>query len=223
MLENVNQYFLYQEKKYIKPEKAGVLSQSMLDLRELAQSARKEFIVISQLLAEKVKPFEAERVSQWMNQAQICRPHFWCYYRFPSDDIDEVTLAIRLYGKYNDFGVSVEVNFIERKKSEKSLIQQRKVLNCPITAPSYYLAQNSGISYKIEGNEENRMMLMKKVERGEFRKVLIKQDVPYVKNQTVEELIDRIAKVFDGLVPYYEETKKINTEMKHILEVSYPS
>lgn len=67
------------------------------------------------------------------------------------------------------------------------------------------------------------MMLMKKVERGEFRKVLIKQDVPYVKNQTVEELIDRIAKVFDGLVPYYEETKKINTEMKHILEVSYPS
>src|SRR5699024_4507837 len=111
-----------QEKKYIKPEKAGVLSQSMLDLRELAQSARKEFIVISQLLAEKVKPFEAERVSQWMNQAQICRPHFWCYYRFPSDDIDEVTLAIRLYGNYNDFGVSVEVSFIERKKSEKSLI-----------------------------------------------------------------------------------------------------
>lgn len=49
---------------------------------------------------------------------------------------------------------------------------------------------------------------MKKVERGEFRKVLIKQDVPYVKNQTVEEIIDRIAKVFDGLVPYYEETKK---------------
>lgn len=208
MLENVNKYFLYQEKKYTKPEKAGVLSQSMLDLRGLAQSARKEFIVISQLLAEKVKPFEAEPVSQWMNQAQICRPHFWCYYRFPSDNTDEVTLAIRLYGNYNNFGVSVEVSFIERKRSEKSLIQQSKVLNRPISAPSYYLAQNHGISFKFEGNEENRLMLMKKIELGQFRKVLIKQDIPYLKNQTLEELIDRIAKVFHELVPYYEETKK---------------
>ncbi|OTN91591.1 hypothetical protein A5809_000956 [Enterococcus faecium] len=72
-----------------------------------------------------------------MNQAQICRPHFWCYYRLPSDHQDDVAIAIRLYGNGipEQFGISVEVSIVERKRSEHSLSKQNKVLNQPISAP----------------------------------------------------------------------------------------
>lgn len=54
----------------------------MMDLRDLARQARDEFSLISKSFEDRVKPFKAERVSQWMNQSQLCRPHFWCYFRW---------------------------------------------------------------------------------------------------------------------------------------------
>ncbi|MCB6560277.1 hypothetical protein LI158_10060, partial [Bifidobacterium longum] len=63
-------------------------------------------------------PFKMDRVSNWANQAQICRPHFWCYYRAPEDSLDDVAMAIRLYGQPEKWGISVEVSFVERKKSD---------------------------------------------------------------------------------------------------------
>lgn len=141
MLESLKKYLPYQGMKYIKPEKAGNLTETMSNLRQLAQSSRNEFTLLSQSLAERVGPFRAERVSQWMNQAQYCRPHFWCYYRLPSDHPGDVAMAIRLFGNYNHFGISVEVSFIERKRSEESLRKQNKVLSIPISSPLYYIVQ----------------------------------------------------------------------------------
>ena len=40
--------------------------------------------------------------------------------------------ALRLYGTAKDFGVSLEVSFMERKKDEHSLSKQNRVLNLPI-------------------------------------------------------------------------------------------
>ena len=66
----------------------------MEDLKALGQAARKEMQVLSKALEERLTPFKMDRVSNWANQAQICRPHFWCYYRAPEDSLDDVAMAI---------------------------------------------------------------------------------------------------------------------------------
>lgn len=205
MLEAVNNYLSYQGDKYIKPEKAAGLAPMMLDLRKLAQTARKEFEVVSKSFAAKIAPFEPERVSQWMNQAQICRPHFWCYYRQPSDSQEDVALAIRLYGSKGDFGISLEVSFVERKKAGATLTKQHKVLDLPIAEPLYYFAQENGVSHRVEGTEANRLALKEQVASGQIRKVLVKYDVPVTESMSLEELAEQLLVAFNKLLPYYEK------------------
>lgn len=117
-------------------------------------------------------------------------------------------MAIRLFGNYNHFGISVEVSFIERKRSEESLRKQNKVLSIPISSPLYYIVQKDGTSAKIEGTEENRQMLIQSVNNAQVRKVLVKKDVIYDDTQTMEQFLDKLYKAFNELLPYYEVTKK---------------
>ncbi|WP_162012740.1 ribonuclease P [Streptococcus sp. S784/96/1] len=208
MLEHIKAYLAYRGEKYIKPEKSENLAQYMTGLRVLAQSARKEFQTLNQLLAQQVTPFVPERASQWMNQAQICRPHFWCYYRLPSDSVEDVALATRLYGTEGDFGISVEVSFVERKKSNETLIKQHRILELPIKAPLYYFVQENGVSRRIAGTEGNRQLLKEQVASSTVRKVLVKYDVPVTEEMTPEAAVHQLMKGFELLIPYYEQTKK---------------
>lgn len=82
-------------------------------------------------------------------------------------------------GTSADFGISLEVSFIERKKDEQTLEQQAKVLEVPVVEGIYYLAYSDGASHKLDANEENRRSLREKVRSQEVRKVLVKADVPY--------------------------------------------
>lgn len=204
MLEKVQAYLSKQGLKYIKPEKAGPHKEEMVALKALGQAARKEMQVLSKALEERLAPFKMDRVSNWANQAQICRPHFWCYYRAPEDSLDDVAMAIRLYGQPEKWGISVEVSFVERKKSATTLAKQHKVLDLPIVPSLYYFAQENGVSHRVEGTEENRQMLKEAVEDGRVRKVLVKYDVVVTTSKTMEELIEELAKGFDKLKPYYE-------------------
>lgn len=208
MLENVKAYLSKQGVKYIKPEKAGPHQEEMEALKALGQAARKEMQTLSKLIEERLVPFKMDRVSNWANQAQICRPHFWCYYRAPEDSLDDVAMAIRLYGQPEDWGISVEVSFVERKKSDTTLAKQHKVLDLPITYPLYYFAQEDGVSHRVEGTEANRQMLKEAVRDGRVRKVLVKYDVPVTASGTVEELVDEIAGGFEKLKPYYEKANQ---------------
>ena len=208
MLENVKDYLSKQGVKYIKPEKAGPHQEEMEALKALGQAARKEMQTLSRLIEERLVPFKMDRVSNWANQAQICRPHFWCYYRAPEDSLDDVAMAIRLYGQPEDWGISVEVSFVERKKSDTTLAKQHKVLDLPITYPLYYFAQEDGVSHRVEGTEANRQMLKEAVRDGRVRKVLVKYDVPVTASGTVEELVDEIADGFEKLKPYYEKANQ---------------
>ena len=208
MLENVKAYLSKQGVKYIKPEKAGPHQEEMEALKALGQAARKEMQTLSRLIEERLVPFKMDRVSNWANQAQICRPHFWCYYRAPEDSLDDVAMAIRLYGQPEDWGISVEVSFVERKKSDTTLAKQHKVLDLPITYPLYYFAQEDGVSHHVEGTEANRQMLKEAVRDGRVRKVLVKYDVPVTASGTVEELVDEIAGGFEKLKPYYEKANQ---------------
>lgn len=208
MLENIKAYLSKQGVKYIKPEKAGPHQEEMEVLKALGQAARKEMQTLSKVLEERLAPFKMDRVSNWANQAQICRPHFWCYYRAPEDSLDDVAMAIRLYGQPKKWGISVEVSFVERKKSDTTLAKQHKVLDLPITFPLYYFAQEDGVSHRVEGTEANRQMLKDAVRDGRVRKVLVKYDVPVTASETMEELVDEIVDGFEKLRPYYEKANQ---------------
>lgn len=208
MLENIKAYLSKQGVKYIKPEKAGPHQEEMEVLKALGQAARKEMQTLSKVLEERLAPFKMDRVSNWANQAQICRPHFWCYYRAPEDSLDDVAMAIRLYGQPEKWGISVEVSFVERKKSDTTLAKQHKVLDLPIVNPLYYFAQEDGVSHRVEGTEENRQMLKAAVKDGRVRKVLVKYDVPVTDSETIEELVEELADGFETLKLYYEKANQ---------------
>lgn len=208
MLENIKAYLSKQGVKYIKPEKAGPHQEEMEVLKALGQAARKEMQNLSKVLEERLAPFKMGRVSNWANQAQICRPHFWCYYRAPEDSLDDVAMAIRLYGQPEKWGISVEVSFVERKKSDTTLAKQHKVLDLPIAPSIYYFAQEDGVSHRIEGTEENRQMLKAAVRDGRIRKVLVKYDVVVTTSKTMEELVEELADGFEKLKPYYEKANQ---------------
>ena len=204
----IKAYLPYQGTKYIAPEKAGNLREVMLDLRSKGQAARKEF-------ADLVKDFQSlypkltlERASQWMNQAQILRPHFWNYLK-GYGEITEPMFALRLYGTAEDFGVSLEVSFMERKKDEHSLSKQNRVLELPIQPPAYYFAQIDGVSQRFEGTEENRQFLTQQLAAGQVRKVLVKYDVPLSQAASREQVLSQLQEAMTALIPFYEATRTI--------------
>ena len=204
----IETYLPHQGAKYISPDKAGQLRESMLELRAKGQAARKEF-------ADLVKDFQSlypkltlERTSQWMNQAQILRPHFWNYLR-GYREITEPMFALRLYGSAEDFGVSLEVSFMERKKDEHSLSKQNRVLNLPIQPPAYYFAQIDGVSQRFEGTEENRQFLTQQLAAGQVRKVLIKYDIPLSQAASREQVLSQLQEAMTALIPFYEATRTI--------------
>ncbi|RSI56160.1 ribonuclease P [Streptococcus sanguinis] len=204
----IESYLPHQGAKYISPDKAGQLRESMLELRAKGQAARKEF-------ADLVKDFQSlypkltlERTSQWMNQAQILRPHFWNYLK-GYGEITEPMFALRLYGTAEDFGVSLEVSFMERKKDERSLSKQNRVLELPIQPPAYYFAQIDGVSQRFEGTEENRQFLTQQLAVGQVRKVLIKYDIPLSQAASREQVLSQLQEAMTALIPFYEATRTL--------------
>ena len=203
----IREFLKLQGIHYQAPAKAGVLASEMEQCRALAQAARKEFTDLVSAFQKRHPYLEQDRTSQWMNQAQILRPHFWAYLK-GEGTMAEPMFALRLYGDAADFGVSLEVSFIERKKDEESLQKQHKVLTLPISQPVYYLAQENGESRRIEGTEKNRQSLLQAVADGVVRKVLVKYDIPLVEAGSLEEVLDQLQKAMTALEPYYLATRQ---------------
>ena len=204
----IKAYLPYQGTKYIAPEKAGDLREVMLDLRAKGQAARKEFMDLAKDFQALYPNLSLERASQWMNQAQILRPHFWNYVR-GYGEITEPMFALRLYGSADDFGVSLEVSFMERKKDEYSLSKQNRILQVPIEKPVYYFPQIKGVSQRFEGTEDNRQLLMKQVQEGQVRKVLAKYDINLSRASSREEVLSCLHEAMTALIPFYEATRSL--------------
>lgn len=204
----IREFLQLQGMKYQAPSKAGKLAPEMEQYRTLAQAARKEFTNLVSAFQRRHPYLEQDRTSQWMNQAQVLRPHFWAYLK-GEGTMAEPMFALRLYGDAADFGVSLEVSFIERKKDEQSLGKQLKVLTLPISQPVYYFAQKNGESRRIEGTEKNRHDLLQAVEEGAVRKVLVKYDVPLVEESSLEDILDQLQEALVALEPYYLATRQM--------------
>ena len=206
MLEAIRNYLSYAGIQYRHPDKAGDEREKMLALRHKGQEARKAFTNLAKAIQEKHPEWQLQQTSQWMNQAQRLRPHFWVYLQ-REGEVTEPMLALRLYGNPSDFGISLETSFIERKKDEQTLDKQAKILEIPVVEGMYYLAYTDGQSYRIEATEENRMFLREKVRSQEVRKVLVKSDVSFIANQSVEAILEKLEDAYTRLLPYYEMTR----------------
>ena len=206
MLNTMREYLAYSGLQYQKPERAGQEAEKMLYLRNKGQEARKVFTHLAKAFQERHPEWDLQGTSQWMNQAQRLRPHFWAYLQ-REGEVTEPMLALRLYGSPSDFGVSLEVSFRERKKDDKTLDKQAKVLEVPVVDGIYYLVYSNGESHKMEATEENRQILREKLSYQEVRKVLVKVDVSVADGQILDKFLDELDKAFEKLLPYYQATR----------------
>ena len=206
MLKAVREYLSFAGVQYRNPDKAGDERKKMLDLRQKGQEARKSFTELTKTFQVSHPEWQLQQTSQWMNQAQRLRPHFWVYLQ-RDGQVTEPMMALRLYGTPADFGISLEVSFIERKKDEQTLDKQAKVLELPVVEGIYYLVYSNGESRKVEATEENRRTLREKLRSQEIRKVLVKSDVSLIENQSVEAILEKLEDAYMRLLPYYEVTR----------------
>lgn len=206
MMEAIKNYLSYAGIQYRHPDKAGDEREKMLTLRQKGQEARKSFTELAKTFQASHPEWQLQQTSQWMNQAQRLRPHFWAYLQ-RDGQVTEPMMALRLYGTSTGFGISLEVSFIERKKDEQTLDKQSKILEIPVVEGMYYLAYTDGQSYRIEGTEKNRRTLREKVQNQEIRKVLVKADVSFIENQSVEAILEKLEDAYTLLLPYYEVTR----------------
>ena len=207
MLNKIRDYLDFAGLQYRNPDRAGAEREKMLEFRHKGQEARKAFTELAKAFQANHPEWQLQQTSQWMNQAQRLRPHFWVYLQ-REGKVTEPMLALRLYGVPSDFGVSLEVSFIERKKDEQTLGKQAKVLEIPTVEGIYYLAYSDGQSQRWEANEENRQVLVEKVGSQEIRKVLVKSDVSIIENQSLEVILEKLEDAYERLLPYYQATRE---------------
>ena len=206
MFNKIRDYLDFAGLQYRNPDKAGEEREKMLEFRHKGQEARKAFTELTKAFQTSHPEWQLQQTSQWMNQAQRLRPHLWVYLQ-REGKVTEPMLALRLYGVPSDFGVSLEVSFIERKKDEQTLGKQAKVLEVPVVEGIYYLAYSDGQSQRWDANEENRQILRNKLSNQEVRKVLVKIDVPITENSSEEEIVEALLKSYDKILPFYLATR----------------
>ena len=206
MMETIKNYLSYAGIQYRNPDKAGDEREKMLELRHKGQEARKAFTNLAKAFQEKHPEWQLQQTSQWMNQAQRLRPHFWVYLQ-REGEVTEPMLALRLYGNPSDSGISLEVSFIERKKDEQTLDKQAKILELPTVEGMYYLVYTDDQSQKVEATEEDRLLLREKVQCQEIRKVLVKSDISFLEDQPLEAILEKLEDAYARLLPYYEVTR----------------
>lgn len=207
MLNKIRDYLDFAGIQYRNPDKEGEEREKMLELRHKGQEARKAFTELAKAFQASHPEWLLHKTSQWMNQAQRLRPHLWAYLQCEGE-ATEPMLALRLYGSPSDFGVSLEVSFIERKKDDRTLDKQTKILEVPVVEGIYYLVYSDGESQKMEATEENRRTLREKVSSQEIRKVLVKADVSFIETQSLETILEELEEAYERLLPYYQATRE---------------
>ncbi len=205
-MKEIEDYLAYQGEQYRNPDKAGDDREKMLVLRKKGQEARKSFTHIAKCFQARHSDWQLHQTSQWMNQAQRLRPHFWAYLQ-REGQITEPMMALRLYGNQNSWGISLEVSFIERKKDEATLSKQAKVLDVPVVEGIYYSVQQHGESHIVQATEKNRQLLKQGLSSQEIRKVLVKANVPVTDEETLDTVLDELDQTFEKLLPYYQATR----------------
>ncbi|WP_251938796.1 ribonuclease P [Streptococcus sp. Marseille-Q0941] len=205
-MKEIKDYLTYQGVQYRNPDKVGDEKDKMIALRKKGQEARKRFTQIAKCFQERHSDWDLHPTSQWMNQAQRLRPHFWAYLQ-REGQVSEPMMALRIFGNPNDFGISLEVSFIERKKDEGTLSKQAKVLDVPVVEGIYYWVQKNDESYRVQATEGHRQLLRQQLSSREIRKVLVKADVSVTNEESLAKILHELDRSFETLLPYYQATR----------------
>ena len=206
MLNKIRDYLDFAGLQYRNPDKAGEEREKMMAFRHKGQEARKAFTELAKAFQASHPEWQLQQTSQWMNQAQRLRPHFWVYLQ-REGHVTEPMMALRLYGNQNNWGISIEVSFVERKKDEATLSKQAKILDIPVVDGIYYWVQKNDKSYRVQATEENRQLLIQQLSNQEIRKVLVKVDIPVANEDTIDKVLDKLDRGFEKLSPYYQVTR----------------
>ena len=205
----MRQFFRYDGFKYKNPVKYPELAEEMKQIMKAGQEARGEFTRLTEMFQENFQRFRMNRVSQWMNQAQVLRPAFWRYFIEDGQDEGNPSFALRLFYNENLLGVYVELSFIERKKNKNSLHLQNKVLECDPNSNILYVAsdfQKNAISY--EGSVSNRDELIRRFNEGKIRKVILRR--PVLLENYKSEIEEELTSALKELIPFYKTINKVN-------------
>ena len=205
-MKEIKDYLTYQGVQYRNPDKVGDEKDKMIAFRKKGQEARKRFTQIAKCFQERHSDWDLHPTSQWMNQAQRLRPHFWAYLQ-REGQVSEPMMALRIFGNPNDFGISLEVSFIERKKDEGTLSKQAKVLDVPVVEGIYYWVQKNDESYRVQATEGHRQLLRQQLSNREIRKVLVKADVSVTNEESLAKILHELDRSFEKLLPYYQATR----------------
>ena len=205
-MKEIKDYLTYQGVQYRNPDKVGDEKDKMIAFRKKGQEARKSFTQIAKCFQERHSDWDLHPTSQWMNQAQRLRPHFWAYLQ-REGQVSEPMMALRLFGNPNDFGISLEVSFIERKKDERTLSKQAKILDVPVVEGIYYWVQKNDESYRVQATEDHRQLLRQQLSNREIRKVLVKADVSVTNEESLAKILHELDRSFETLLPYYQATR----------------
>ena len=202
-IDKMSRFFCYDKVKYRNPVKFPEVAEEMEQLKKAGQDARQEFTKLTEVFYKNFHTFRMDRVSQWMNQAQVVRPAFWRYFIEEGQDEGNPSFALRLFNQENKLGVYVELSFIERKKNDNSLRLQNKVLECEPNSNILYVAsdfQKNATSY--EGNVSNRDKLIRAFKEGKVRKVILRR--PVYLESTKGGIEEELADALKELIPFYE-------------------
>ena len=202
-IEKMSRFFRYDKVKYKNPVKFPEIAEEMEQLKKAGQDARQEFTKLTEAFQKNFKSFRMDRVSQWMNQAQVLRPAFWRYFIEEGQDEGNPSFALRLFNQENKLGVYVELSFIERKKNDNSVRLQNKVLECEPNSNILYVASDFQKNAMVfEGNESNRDKLTRAVKEGEIRKVILRS--PVFLESTKDGIEEELADALKELIPFYK-------------------
>ena len=202
-IEKMSQFFRYDKVKYRNPVKFPEVAEEMEQLKKAGQDARQEFTKLTEVFYKNFHTFRMDRVSQWMNQAQVVRPAFWRYFIEEGQDEGNPSFALRLFNQENKLGVYVELSFIERKKNDNSVRLQNKVLECEPNSNILYVAsdfQKNAMAY--EGSVPNRDKLTRAVQEGEIRKVILRR--PVFLESTKDGIKEELSDALKELIPFYD-------------------
>ena len=95
MLNKIRDYLDFAGLQYRNPDKAGEEREKMMAFRHKGQEARKAFTELAKSFQVSHPEWQLQQTSQWMNQAQRLRPHFWAYIQ-REGKVTEPMLALRL-------------------------------------------------------------------------------------------------------------------------------
>ena len=202
-IEKMRHFFRYDKVKYRNPVKFPEVAEEMEQLKKAGQDARQEFTKLTEVFYKNFHTFFMDRVSQWMNQAQVLRPAFWRYFIEEGQDEGNPSFALRLFNEENNLGVYVELSFIERKKNDNSVSLQNKILECEPNSNILYVASDFQKNAMVfEGNESNRDKLTRAVKEGEIRKVILRS--PVFLESTKDGIEEELADALKELIPFYK-------------------